>query len=159
MDEIEFTEAVIEAEPTLYHVALSMLRDEQSCADATQQAILNAWEHLPSLRHSCYFKTWLVRILINECTAILRQRKRFADYDPEAAEAIPAPVPDEHSDLHAAIRSLEEKYRLPVVLYYMEGFKTREIASMLDVPEGTVKSRLKTARGLLRDTLEGACLA
>jgi len=159
MDKTEFTNAVLEAEPTLYHVARGILHDEHACADAAQQAILRAWEELSTLRRPSYFKTWLVRILINECNAILRQRKRFAAYDPEAAEAIPADAPSDHSDLYDALQSLDEKYRLPVVLYYLEGFKTREVASMLSIPEGTVKSRLKTARDILRATLEGACLA
>ena len=109
MDKAEFTAAVLEAEPALYRVAKAMLRSEQDCADAAQQAILRAWE--------------------------------------------------QHSDLYEALLSLDEKYRLPVVLFYLEGFKTREIASLLGVPEGTVKSRLRTARELLRKDLEGACFA
>lgn len=80
-------------------------------------------------------------------------------YDQAAAEAIPAPAEEDHSDLYAALGALEEKYRLPVVMYYWEGFKTREIASLLRLPEGTVKSRLRTARIQLRDTLKGACFA
>ena len=101
----------------------------------------------------------LIAILINECKGILRQRGRQAPYDQAAAEAIPAPAEEDHSDLYAALGALEEKYRLPVVMYYWEGFKTREIASLLRLPEGTVKSRLRTARIQLRDTLKGACFA
>lgn len=159
MEKTEFTAAVIEVEEMLYHVAHTMLRNEQDCADAAQQAILRAWEQLGTLRQPKYFKTWLTRILINECTAILRQRQRQAPYEPERAEAIPAPELADYSDLYTALLSLDEKYRLPTVLYYLEGFKTREIASMLDLPEGTVKSRLRIARELLRKDLEGACFA
>lgn len=159
MDKTEFTAAVLAAEPTLYRVAKSMLGSEHDCADAAQQAILRAWEQLDSLRRPQYFKTWLTRILINECTAILRLRQRTAPYEPEQAEAIPAPAADDHSDLYAALRALDEKLRLPVVLYYLEGFKTREIAGMLGIPEGTVKTRLRAAREQLRKDLEGACFA
>lgn len=159
MDKTAFTAAVLDAEPTLYRVARSMLGSEHDCADAAQQAILRAWEQLGTLKKSQYFKTWLVRILINECNAILRLRQRLAPYEPAAAEAVPAPAAEDHSDLYAALMALEEKYRLPVVLYYWEGFKTREIARMLGVPEGTVKTRLRTAREKLRETLEGACFA
>ena len=157
MDKAEFTAAVLEAEPALYRVAKAMLRSEQDCADAAQQAILRAWEQLDTLRRPKYFKTWLTRILINECRAILRLRQRLAPYKQEQAECIPAPAADDHSDLYEALLSLDEKYRLPVVLFYLEGFKTREIAGLLGVPEGTVKSRLRTARELLRKDLEGAC--
>lgn len=159
MDKTEFTAAVLAAEPTLYRVAKSMLGSEHDCADAAQQAILRAWEQLSSLRRPQYFKTWLVRILINECTAILRLRQRAAPYEPTLAEAIPAASPTDHSDLYDALMALDETLRLPVVLHYLEGFKTREIAGMLGIPEGTVKSRLRAAREQLRKNLEGACFA
>ena len=58
-----------------------------------------------------------------------------------------------------AIAALDEKLRLPVVLYYLEGFKIREIAAMLGVPDGTVKTRLRNAREQLRKDLKGACFA
>ena len=159
MDREQFTAAVLAAEPTLYRVAKTMLRSEHDCADAAQQAILRAWEQLDSLRSTRYFKTWLVRILINECSTILRRQQRLAPYDAAAAEAIPAPAADDHSDLYAAITALEEKLRLPVELYYLEGFKTREIAGMLGIPENTVKTRLRAAREHLRKDLKGACFA
>lgn len=159
MDQATFTAAVLDAEPTLYRIAKTMLHHEQDCADAAQQAILRAWEQLPSLRQAQYFKTWLIRILINECHAILRKRQHLAPYEPAQAEAIPAPADEDHSDLYSALAALDEKYRLPVVLYYWEGFKTREIAALLRIPEGTVKSRLNAARSQLRTALEGACFA
>lgn len=159
MDKTEFTAAVLEAEQTLYRVAKTILGNEHDCADAAQQAILRAWEQLGTLRNPRYFKTWLTRILINECNAMLRLRQRLAPYEPEEAERIPAPAPEDHSDLYDALLALDEKYRLPVVLYYLEGFKTREIASLLGVPEGTVKTRLRHAREQLRKNLEGACFA
>lgn len=159
MDREQFTSAVLAAEPTLYRVAKTMLRSEHDCADAAQQAILRAWEQLDSLRSTRYFKTWLVRILINECSTILRRQQRLAPYDAAAAEAIPAPAADDYSDLYAAITALEEKLRLPVELYYLEGFKTHEIAGMLGIPENTVKTRLRAAREHLRKDLKGACFA
>ena len=70
-----------------------------------------------------------------------------------------APAADDYSDLYAAITALEEKLRLPVELYYLEGFKTREIAGMLGIPENTVKTRLRAAREHLRKDLKGACFA
>ena len=74
MTKTEFTDAVLAAEPTLYRVAKSMLGSEADCADAAQNAILHAWERLDTLKKPEYFKTWLVRILINECKGVLRTR-------------------------------------------------------------------------------------
>lgn len=160
MDKEQFTTAVLAAEPTLYRVAKTMLRSEYDCADAAQQAILRAWEQLDTLRSPRFFKTWLVRILINECTTLLRRQQRITSYDATVEEnAIPTPAAVDHSELYDAIIALEEKLRLPVVLYYWEGFKVREIATMLGVPEGTVKTRLRTAREHLRKDLKGVCFA
>ena len=157
MDKAEFTAAVLDAEETLYRVAMTLLRDEHDAADAAQQAILRAWERLGTLADPAYFKTWLTRILINECKDLMRRRARLAPYEPELVESVPAPQYEDHSDLYTALTALDEKYRLPVVLHYLEGFKTREIAKMLGLPESTVKTRLRTARERLRRDLEGAC--
>ena len=157
MDKEEFTRAVLEYESTLYRVAKSMLGSEADCADAAQNALLRAWEKQHTLRDTAYFKTWLTRILINECRAILRQRARYAPLEAEIAEGEIAP--EGGGELYEAVMGLDEKYRLPVVLHYIEGFKTAEIAAMLRLPEGTVKTRLRRAREILREELEGACYA
>ena len=157
MDKEEFTRAVLEYESTLYRVAKSMLGSEADCADAAQNALLRAWEKQHTLRDTAYFKTWLTRILINECRAMLRQRARFVPLEEEAAEGEIAPERD--SGLYEAVMGLDVKYRVPFVLYYIEGFRTREIASMLKLPERTVKMRLRRAREILRTELEGACYA
>ena len=91
MDREEFTRAVLEYENTLYRVAKSMLGSEADCADAAQNALLRAWERLHTLRDPAYFKTWLTRILINECRAILRQRARYSPLEAEIAEDEAAP--------------------------------------------------------------------
>lgn len=157
MDKEEFTRAVLEYESTLYRVAKSMLGSEADCADAAQNALLRAWEKQHTLRDTAYFKTWLTRILINECRAMLRQRARFVPLEAEIAEGEIAP--EGGGELYEAVMGLDEKYRLPVVLHYIEGFKTAEIAAMLRLPEGTVKTRLRRAREILREELEGACYA
>ena len=157
MDREEFTRAVLEYENTLNRVAKSMLGSEADCADAAQNALLRAWEKLPTLREAAYFKTWLTRILINECRAVLRQRARYAPLETEIAEGEVAP--EGGGELYEAVMGLDEKYRLPVVLHYIEGFKTAEIAAMLRLPEGTVKTRLRRAREILREELKGECYA
>ena len=156
MDKTEFAAAVLAAEPTLYRVARSMLPCEADCADAAQSAILRAWEKLDTLKSPEYFRTWLVRILINECRSALRRRARFAG---EPDESLPVPEPERYDELYAALYSLDEKYRLPVTLHYLEGFRLAEIAEMLRLPQGTVATRLRRARELLREELKGECYA
>ena len=67
-----FSNLILDSEPTLYRVAMSMLRNEKDCEDAVQTAILTAFEKLGMLRREEYFKTWLVRILINVCNKQLK---------------------------------------------------------------------------------------
>ena len=104
MTKTEFTAAVLAAEPTLYRVAKSMLGSEADCADAAQNAILRAWERLHTLREPQYFKTWLVRILINECSTILRGRRRLVPLEQDAD----TPAPEGHGELYAALQALDE---------------------------------------------------
>jgi len=151
MDNEQFTSRVLEAEPTLYHISKSILKNDFDCADAVQEAILKAFVKLPSLREEKFFKTWLCRILIRECYKIANSRKRAPAELSEYAECA---KPPEDVGLRDAIEKLCDRHRVVVVLHYMEGFKTREIAQMLKIPEGTVKSRLARAKNELKQFLD-----
>ena len=140
-----------------YRIAKAILKEDADCEDAMSSAIVKGFSKLHTLKKQEYAKTWFSRILINECSSVLRCRKRMEPFDEQTAENIAAPEHADHSELYDAITALEEKHRLPVVLYYLEGFRTREIAAMLGVPEGTVKSRLRAARERLRQDLKGEC--
>lgn len=151
MDKQEFTSRVLAVENRLYRISCGMLESHQDRLDAVQEAVLKAWSHLPGLRVEKYFETWLTRILINECHNIQNARKRTVTLEklPEQAAE-----PEQDDNLRAAISALEEKLRLPLLLYYMEGYRTREIAQILQIPEGTVKTRLQRAKRRLKTMLE-----
>jgi len=151
MTKEEFSTRVLAAEKTLYHVACGILSREADREDAVQECILKAWERQSTLREADAFRAWITRILINECYNILRRDSRLIY--PEEMPEIEAP---EGSDLalREAVFSLDGLYRTPVILFYLEGFSIREIAGMLEVPEGTVKSRLYTGRTRLRAQLQ-----
>lgn len=152
MNKSEFAERVLAAEKTLYHISKSILKNGDDCADAVQEAILIAYRKLHSLRDERFFKTWLCRILINVCCKMARERKKVVSFEeymaPEQAAETSRP------DLYEAIMALPADLRLVVVLRYIEGFKTAEIADMLKIPEGTVKSRLSRARSELKYALD-----
>ena len=101
-------------------------------------------------------KTWVTRILINECRNIQRRYRREIPTEPLPERAAPpervAP-PDADRELHDAILRLDEKHRVPIVLHYLEGYSVKEIARMLKLPTGTVKSRMTSARETLKKTL------
>lgn len=147
MNSQQFSERVLEMEGMLYRVAYGLLLNRTDCADAVQEALLRGWEKRNTLRNEAYFQTWLIRILINECYSMLRRRKRAIPLD-----ELPEPVapPDADRALHDAIAHLDRKLRLPVVLHYMEGYSVSEVADMLGLPGGTIKTRLFKARKILR---------
>jgi len=148
----EFSEQVTAAETTLYRISKSILKNDSDCADAVQEAIITAYSKLRSLRDDRYFKTWLCRILINECYQICRANKRVVPFE-DYMETRRQPEQPGDSGLFDAIMELKPELRLVIVLHYIEGFQTKEIAEMLKIPEGTVKSRLSRARSELRSIL------
>lgn len=140
-----FTELMQMYMRTMYKVSRSMLRSDEDAADAIQDTILCCWEKIGQLKEGKYFKTWMIRILINKCNDILRAKQRYV---PE--EGMPEPAAfDRHFDnveWNEALKTLDEKYRLVIMLYYVEGFKTSEISQLLDMPESTVRTRLSRGR-------------
>ena len=152
MDKEEFAERVMGMRDTLYRVAASLLRCEADREDAVAEAVAKAMVKLPGLRKVEAFGPWMIRILMNECYNIIRRGKREI-----AVEQVPDVyfAKEESRELFQAFHELEEKYRLPMVLYYVEGYKVEEVAKALRLPEGTVKSRLMRGRKQLRDMLDG----
>lgn len=146
MNREEFTKSILSCEETLYRISMSMLKNEKDCEDAVQTAILTAYEKLSTLKNEEYFKTWLVRILINICNKQLKLRSKTVvteNYN-QIGE------PEEDLELRMLVESLPIKIRQVVVLYYIEQFTTKEISEVLKIPKGTVLSRLSKGRELLK---------
>ncbi len=148
----EFVQLVSNSETSLYRVAKSILRNDEDCADAVQSAILKAFDKLNTLRHEKYFKTWLTRILINECYHMLNDRREQVSYE-EYMEGAQSDV--EYSEVFQALMELEDMYRVPFSLHYIEGYSVKEISQMLDIGVSNVKIRLSRARGKLQNMLGG----
>ena len=145
MDAITFQREAMQLEKLMYHVSWSILRNNDDCADAVQEALTRAWQKKYTLRSMDRFKPWLMRILVNQCNDMLRRQKRrsFFPLD-EAAESVAAP--EEPLELMDAIGQLKKEWRVVIVLHYMEGCSVQEISAMTGTPTGTVKARLSAAR-------------
>lgn len=154
MNKDQFTAQILEAESSLYHIAKSILRDDEDCADAMQNAVLHAYEKLHTLRNEKYFKTWLTRILINECYHILRSRKISVPYE-DYFETLEQAQKEDYSEVYEAVMELEDIYRIPLVLFYVEGFSIKDVCQILKLSQSTVKMRLYRSRKLLKEKLEG----
>ena len=154
MTKEQFSAKILAMERSLYRVSKSLLRNDEDCADAIQNAILKAYGKLHTLKDEKYFKTWVTRIVINESYAILRANKRLVSYEEYMSDEHAAEE-DEYSPVFEEITKMKEKYRIPFVLHYVEGYTTAEIAKMLGLSEGAVKTQLFRARNQLKAQLKG----
>lgn len=145
---------ILESERQMYLTAKTILHNDQDCGDAIQEAIVKAFQKIDTLRQEKYAKTWLMRILINECYSMLRRESRYVSME-EMKELSSGEAEEkrDYSDLYSAVNSLKEELRIPVILYYGEDFSIREIAQILEITEGAVQKRLFRARMQLRDRL------
>lgn len=143
-----FSREIESMSPTLFRVAFAILRNRTDCEDAAQNAVLKAYRNLGSLKERRYFRTWLVRILKNECFDMLDRRRPQIALSEQPEIGYEMDVPD--LDLNRAFDALSPDERLAITLYYYEGYKTAEIALLTDVSESTVRSRLFRARAALK---------
>ena len=149
MDEQAFLDAVRRDQAMLYRVAYTLLHNGEDCNDALQDAVVNAWRRLHTLRDEKAFRAWMTRITVN-CAKDMLRRRRLETV--ELTETIAAP-PVADPVLSDALARLKEGLRLPITLYYMEGLSVAEIAQAMRLPQGTVKNRLARGRKKLAELL------
>lgn len=148
MEKERFTQVLLDMTDTLFRVAAIQLRQPADREDAVQECLRRAWEKRQLLRDERYVQTWVIRILLNECHRIQRRMGRAVP-----AENIPAVQHREGSELKEALLRLDEKYRTPILLHYIEGYSVAETAEILRMPQGTVKTRLSRGRTALKAIL------
>lgn len=152
MDQAQFAARVTELSKSAFSVAYVLLGNASDCEEAASAAILSAYENLGKLRSAVSFRAWFLKILKNECYGILRRRARLLPLGeelPAECESLPA----RNIDLQRALMQLPKSQRVAVVLQVIEGYRIDEIARILDVPSGTVKSRLSRAKQALKQAL------
>lgn len=156
----DFQDRLAEVGTLAFRVAYSVLRHREDAEDVAQEAVTRAYGRRHTLRDRERFRSWLVRICWRLALDRRRAVKRRERREQAAVEPASAAGPDElaaasefRARLWAAIDGLPEKLRMVVVLSGIEGYDGREVAALLDLPEGTVKSRLHVARKRLAEVL------
>lgn len=137
---------------SMYKIAHSYLKRDADIADAMQETILDCFEKIQTLKDPKYFKTWLIRILINNCNDIIRKESKVCLLEHYEGLEIEA-VAEDLTEFRELLNSIDEKYRTILILYYVEGYRIREIAGLLDMNESTVNSRLRRSRMMLKKEL------
>ena len=148
-------------ERAVYNLALRMLRNNEDAKDASQETFFKAFRALRTFKTGAKFSTWILAIAYNASCDRLAKRRRFTSAElPERADPGPGPAEeaereDEAQRLRRQIDLLPDKYRAVITLYHLQGKQYDEIATILGVPMGTVKTHLFRAKELLRRRLNG----
>jgi RNA polymerase sigma-70 factor (ECF subfamily) len=166
-DQEAFAALVSEHQRYIYNLALRVLKNEEDALDLAQETFVRAWTALPNFRRQSQFRTWLYRIVTNLCYNRLPNLRRSLN---ELGDDVIAEIPETdaafdnpahglesrelRSHLHQAIDRLDENYRLLISLRYQNELSYEEIATMLNLPLGTVKTGLFRAKEQLRRALE-----
>ena len=153
MTKEQLVSLILDSERQLYSTAKTILFSDYDCADAIQETIVKAFSNVGTLKNDNYARTWLIRILINECYSLVRKSSKFIPLE-NLADRQESEKTKNYSELYTAVNSLKEELRLPVILYYIEDFSVKEIAQILEISEGAVQKRLARARGKLRQELQ-----
>lgn len=157
-DERAFEELVRAHQRYVFNLAYRVLGDYNEAEDVAQEAFVRAWRGLPGFRGEARFTTWLYRIVSNLCVnRVPRLRRDLEQTEPlHETMASPDPTPADLFDgeerrafLHGQLGRLPEKYRLVLTLRYLHGFSYAEIADVLQLPLGTVKTHLYRGRQTL----------
>jgi RNA polymerase sigma-70 factor, ECF subfamily len=158
--EREFERQLADCPALAFHVALGVLRNRGDAEDVAQEALLRAYRNFPHLRDHSRFRGWLARTawrlaLDRVRTTGRRERREQAASAPHLLpQAVDVAASHEFQRrLEEALDDLPEKLRVVMILAAIEGYDTREVANLLELPEGTVKSRLHTARKKLAESL------
>lgn len=141
----------------LYKTGMAILKNDDDTCDAIQETLISAYKSFNTLENEEYFKSWITRILINKCYDIIKKNKKVTYINNQLEISENASYYDIYKDeslLECVLNQIEPDLRLATVLYYYDGFSVKEIAEMLNIPEGTVKSRLSRARDKIYDILK-----
>lgn len=151
MTEELFLEAYEKYKNTVYSVIFNYVKNTEDTADLLQDVFISLMNADVLFMSDEHLKAWLIRVASNKCKNFLRSRKHISDAP--LSEEIPYFQTEENSDLLRIVLELPEKYRIPIHLFYYEDYSIKQIASVLDMPEATVKIRLKRGREKLSKSL------
>ncbi|HHU86872.1 MAG TPA: sigma-70 family RNA polymerase sigma factor [Peptococcaceae bacterium] len=158
-DSDAFTQLVQRYSSDAYRTAYMVLHDREDVEDVVQEAFLTCYRKINTFRMDSSFKTWLYRIVVNLCYDRIRKRSRERAAFQRVSINMKTGYRDmsdieKRIDLKEVIATLNPDYRITLTLYYGMDFSVQKVAEVLGIPVGTVKSRLNSARNLLKERLE-----
>lgn len=158
-DNLAFQILIEDEQDALYRFAFIYVRNETDAIDIYQQTVCKALTSIHTLKEPAYFSSWLTRILINVAIAILNKRNKtvlIEQTDLEKIEDPNQPKVEEQMDLLQVLGELDDKYKTVLLLRYYQDYQVKQIAEMLNCPEGTVKTNIRRGLKVLKNALKGA---
>jgi len=166
-DTYAFEEILERYKGLMLRTAYSIVKDRDSAEDAVQNAFIQAWQHLPSLRETGALRPWLMRIVVNQCISFKRRFARstlflqqaFAEQETERASQVAnyaEGIMEGNWDLARAIEALPAKQQTVIALHYYQGMTLPEMSQSLQTSENTLKKRIQAALSNLRQALRNA---
>jgi len=139
----------------LYRMSWAYLKNHADVEDVFHNTIIKVMENINKLKKEEAFETWFISILLNECRTLLRKNKKIISSEELEADSCICAAEDENLKLELAegLKKIDEEYRELIVLKYYSGYSQQEIADILKIPLGTVKSKLFRGLRVLRDVL------
>lgn len=153
-----FTNLIEENKLRFYKTAKAILKNDDDVYDALQEALMSIYQNFNQLKNLKFFSTWATRIVINKCYDLLRKNKNnVVPFD----ENIENDINNSKNDVYEvdqygikkAVEGLNEELKLITILYYYDDYSVNEISEIVDIPVGTVKSRLSRSREFLKNKL------
>lgn len=153
-----FTNLIEENKLRFYKTAKAILKNDDDVYDALQEALMSIYQNFNQLKNLKFFSTWATRIVINKCYDLLRKNKNnVVPFD----ENIENDINNSKNDVYEvdqygikkAVEGLNEELKLITILYYYDDYSVNEISEIVDIPVGTVKSRLSRSREILKNKL------
>ena len=141
----------------LYKTGMAILKNDDDVCDAIQETLMSAYKNFGNLKEVQFFDTWITRILINKCYDIIKKNKKVAYLNEKMEVEANESYYDrykEDSTVERVLSQINPELKLVTVLYYYDEFSVKEISEMLNIPEGTVKSRLARARDKMYEILK-----
>lgn len=153
MEKEEFIQCIRENKGKMYAAAYSILKNHSDVEDVIQDAIINAYRKINTLKNDEKFSSWMMRIVINQSKMYIRKNSRLQFVESMEQEREQITEADD-VNIWDLVMSLKSELSTVVILYYAQGYKVKEISEIMKIPEGTVKSRLAKAREILKKELE-----
>lgn len=158
-DKGAFTDLIINIQDELYKIARMRLSSEEDIDDAIQETMISAFYGIKHLKHTQYFKTWIIKILINKCNTLYKKRKKLDSYYDD--NFINNSIIDfkennieSNIDFYILIKDLDYIERYILILYYEMGYSCKEISNILSINENTLKTKISRSKEKIKKIID-----